>query len=81
VTHRGEIAGSRGIDLAVGGLAPIAVGALLVPLRDEIDNTNLALILVLVVVVVAIVGGRAACALAAESRDGSAMWCSTRSAR
>ena len=33
--------------------------ALLVPLRDEIDNANLALILVLVVVVAAILGGRA----------------------
>jgi hypothetical protein len=60
-----EAAGSTAIGLAVGGLAPIAVGALLVPLRDEIDNTNLALILVLVVVVAAIVGGRAAGALAA----------------
>jgi hypothetical protein len=65
VTRRPVVAGSTSIALALGGLAPIAVGALLVPLRDEIDNTNLALILVLVVVVVAIVGGRAAGALAA----------------
>ncbi|MDQ1430010.1 MAG: hypothetical protein QOF40_612 [Actinomycetota bacterium] len=51
--------------LAFGGLTPIAIGALLVLLRDDIDNTNLALILVLVVVIAAIVGGRAAGALAA----------------
>ena len=48
--RRREVAGSTGIGLAVGGLAPIAVGALLVPFRDDIDNANLALILVLVVV-------------------------------
>jgi hypothetical protein len=51
--------------IAVGGLAPIVVAVLLVPLRDEIDNANLALILVLVVVVVASLGGRRAGALAA----------------
>jgi hypothetical protein len=65
VARRTEVAGTTWIVLGFGGLAPIAVGALLVPLRDEIDNTNLALILVLVVVVVAILGGRAAGALAA----------------
>lgn len=53
------------VGLAVGGIGPIAVGALLVPLRGEIDNTNLALILVFVVTVAAIVGGRGAGALAA----------------
>jgi hypothetical protein len=51
--------------IAVGGLAPIVVAVLLVPLRDEIDNANLALILVLVVVVAASLGGRRAGALAA----------------
>jgi hypothetical protein len=51
--------------IAAGGLAPIAVAILLVPVRDEIDNANLALILVLVVVVVASLGGRRAGALAA----------------
>jgi hypothetical protein len=65
VARRSEAAGNTWIGLAVGGLAPIAVGALLVPFRDDIDNTNLALILVLVVVVAAIAGGRAAGALAA----------------
>ncbi len=56
---------TRWAALAFAGLAPIAVGAFLVPLREHIDNTNLALILVLVVVVAAIFGGRAAGALAA----------------
>ena len=41
------------------------VAIALVPLRDEIDNANLALILVLVVVVVASLGGRSAGAVAA----------------
>jgi hypothetical protein len=48
------------VGTALGVLSPIVVAALLVPLRDDIDNTNLALILVLVVVVAAIVGGRPA---------------------
>ena len=55
---------SNWFAIAIGGLAPIAVAMLLVPLRDEIDNANLALILVLVVVVVASLGGRA------RGRDG-----------
>jgi hypothetical protein len=53
------------VGLAIGVLGPIVVGVALVPLRDEVDNTNLALILVLVVVIAAIVGGRRAGALAA----------------
>jgi hypothetical protein len=56
---------SNWFGIAIGGLAPIAVAMLLVPLRDEIDNANLALILVLVVVVVASLGGRRAGAMAA----------------
>jgi hypothetical protein len=51
--------------LAFGGLGSVAVAIALVPLREEIDNANLALILVLVVVCAAIVGGRAAGAVAA----------------
>jgi hypothetical protein len=50
---------------AIGGLGPIAVAALLVPLRDHVQAANLALIMVLVVVVAAAVGGRAAGAVAA----------------
>jgi hypothetical protein len=65
VSPRAEVAGATWLGLAFGGLAPIAVGALLVSARDQVDNTNLALILVLVVVVAAILGGRAAGALAA----------------
>jgi Domain of unknown function (DUF4118) len=49
----------------IGGIGPIAVAALLVPLRQELDNTNLALALVVVVVVAALAGGRGAGALAA----------------
>jgi Domain of unknown function (DUF4118) len=56
---------SHGFVIACGGLAPIVVSILLVPLRDEIDNANLALVLVLVVVVAASLGGRLAGALAA----------------
>ena len=46
-------------------LGPIAVAALLVPLRDELVPTNLALILVVVVVLAAVAGGRASGAAAA----------------
>jgi hypothetical protein len=53
------------IGLALGGLGSIAVAIALVPLRDQIDNANLALILVFVVVLAAIVGGRWAGAFAA----------------
>jgi hypothetical protein len=57
--------GQRYIGLAVGGLGPIVVGVALVPFRRDLDNAHLALILVLVVVLAAIVGGRAAGAIAA----------------
>ena len=46
-------------------IGPIAVAALLVPLRDELVSTNLALILVVVVVLAAVAGGRAPGATAA----------------
>ena len=49
----------------IGGIGPIVVAAALVPLRDEIDNANLALAMVVVVVVAAAVGGRGAGLLAA----------------
>jgi hypothetical protein len=53
------------LGTVVAGLAPIVAAALLVPLREQLDNTNLALILVVVVVLAAILGGRAAGALSA----------------
>lgn len=53
------------VVVAVAGIGSIAVAAALVPLRDEVDNTNLALILVLVVTIAAIVGGRGAGSVAA----------------
>ncbi|HEY7106293.1 MAG TPA: DUF4118 domain-containing protein [Acidimicrobiia bacterium] len=42
----------------IGGLGPIGVAAALVPVRNEVDNTNLALALVVVVVAAALAGGR-----------------------
>lgn len=52
-------------------VAPIAVAAALIPIRDDVDNTNVALLLVVVVVAVASVGQRAAAALAALSAAGA----------
>lgn len=49
----------------LGGLAPIAAAAALVPLRDVMLSTNVALVLVVVVVVAAVAGGRWAGAAAA----------------
>ena len=46
-------------------LGPILAAVALVPLRDEVAGTNLALLLVVVIVAAAIVGGRGAGALAA----------------
>jgi hypothetical protein len=53
------------LAIALGGLAPIAVGALLVGVRGSVDNANVALTLVLAVVVAGAAGGRAAGAVAA----------------
>jgi K+-sensing histidine kinase KdpD len=50
---------------ALAGLAPIAVAAALVAVRDEFDAANLALVLVVVVVLAAMLGGRPAGAMAA----------------
>jgi hypothetical protein len=49
----------------IGGLGPILVASALVPLREELDNTNLALALVVVVVAAALAGGRGPAAVAA----------------
>ncbi len=48
------------LALAAGVGLPIVVAAALVPFRDRVDNTNIALVLVAVVVAVAASGGRAA---------------------
>jgi K+-sensing histidine kinase KdpD len=48
-------------------LAPVAAAAALIPIRDDVDNTNVALLLVVVVVAVASLGRRVAAALAAVS--------------
>jgi K+-sensing histidine kinase KdpD len=52
-------------------LGPLLVCAAAVPLRDDVDNTNVALVLVLVVVAAAALGSRGAGFLAAAS---SAVW-------
>jgi Domain of unknown function (DUF4118) len=59
--------------LALGAavVAPPAVALALLPLRDHLENTNVALILVVVVVAVAITGRRVAAAVAAVS---AAFW-------
>jgi len=55
------------VGIAFAVLAPVVVAVLLVPIRSEVDNANLALLLVLVVVAAAIFGGRRAGAVAAIS--------------
>ena len=54
----------NGIDIALGGIAPILVGAALVAVRGHVDNTNVALILAVVVVAAGAMGGRVAGAIA-----------------
>ena len=49
----------------VGGLAPIAVAALMVTVRGHLDTANMALVLTAVVVAVAAAFGRSAAAVAA----------------
>ncbi len=51
--------------MALAGLGPIVVAALLVTVRGELVNVNVALVLVVVVVLAAVSGGRSAGALAA----------------
>jgi hypothetical protein len=60
-----ESRSTRVLWVALAGVAPIAVAAALVALRDVMLNANVALVLVLVVVLAAIGGGRAAGAVAA----------------
>jgi hypothetical protein len=60
--HRLE---GTGIDIGLGGLAPIAAGAALVAVRGHVDPANVALVLGIIVVVAGSVGGRAAGAVAA----------------
>ena len=52
-------------------LAPVGGRRRLIPIRDDVDNTNVALLLVVVVVAVASVGARTAAALAALSAAAS----------
>ena len=48
------------VTAALGSIAAIVAGAALVPLRDPLGNTNMALLLVVVVVAAAALGGSAA---------------------
>jgi len=50
----------RGIDIALGGLAPIVVGAALVVVRGHVASVNVALVLGIIVVASGALGGRAA---------------------
>jgi hypothetical protein len=61
------VAGDRyaPVAYAIGGLAPIAVGAAMVGARGELDTTNVALLLVLVIVATAAFSGRGPAALSA----------------
>lgn len=58
---------ARCLAAAAGAVAPLAVAGALVPLRNSIDNANIALLLAATVVVVASSGHRAATLLAAIS--------------
>jgi K+-sensing histidine kinase KdpD len=52
---------------SAGATAAIGVGGLLVPIRDVIGNTNVALVLVVVIVTAAALGGRLAGAMTAAA--------------
>src|SRR5437588_9726283 len=55
----------RGVEIALGGLVPIAVASALVAVRGHVASANVALLLGVVVVVAGSFGGRAAGAVAA----------------
>src|ERR1041385_1513154 len=55
----------RGIDIALGGLAPILAGAALVLVRGHVASANIALVLGIIVVAAGSMGGRAAGAVSA----------------
>jgi K+-sensing histidine kinase KdpD len=59
------------IAVGVGLVAPIGLAAVLIPVRDAIGNTNIALILMAVVVAVAATGRRLAATVAAFSAAGA----------
>jgi hypothetical protein len=52
--------GGDAVDIALGGIAPIVIGAALVAVRGHVDAPNIALLLGLVVVASGTYGGRAA---------------------
>ncbi len=56
---------SRGLSLVAAVVLPVGMAAALVPLRQRVNNTNIALILVAIIVAVAATGGRSPGLLAA----------------
>jgi hypothetical protein len=62
---------SSGVDIALGGLAPIAAAAALVGIRGEVANMNVALALTVVVVLAGAWGGRLAGMVAAVTAAAS----------
>lgn len=63
--HRSLPDGDEQASIAIAGLVPILVGALLVPARSHVGVADLALVLMGVVVLAALAGGSAAGAVAA----------------
>ncbi len=55
------------MGIVIGGLAPLALGAFLVGLRDGLAPSTVALVLVVIVVLAAVAGGRSAGVVAAVS--------------
>lgn len=62
---RSESSETTAAGFAIAGLLPILVACALVTVRDELNRANLALVFVVIVVFAAMVGGRAAGAMAA----------------
>src|SRR3954451_5304558 len=56
--RRAESVGRETAGVIAGALGALAVAAVFVPLRDHMQNTNVALVLVLPVLAAAVVGGR-----------------------
>jgi hypothetical protein len=67
VDQRTEDRENAAAGLVLAALGPIVAAAALVPVRDTLGSTNVALVLVLVVLAAALTGGRAAGAVAAVS--------------
>jgi K+-sensing histidine kinase KdpD len=69
--NRPPLLNQRPVTVAVAVLAPLAVSSVVVPFREDVANTNVALLQVLVIMVVATSGDRVAGAVAALSAAAS----------